>query len=149
MYSSFLPFFSSLLSFLSEGQDTHSHLRSINIDLFPLFYTLFQHQASLLISFHIPLSLSRTLLFLSPPELQEEACSVPCPLDCRLSSWSTWSPCTVSCGSGLRVRSRWLREKPFNGGRPCPKLDLKNQVRCEGDRTQSLANKPSLTIAQL
>ncbi|KAF5883057.1 thrombospondin type-1 domain-containing protein 7B, partial [Clarias magur] len=61
-------------------------------------------------------------------ELQEEPCSVPCPLDCRLSSWSPWSPCSVSCGSGLRVRSRWLREKPFNGGRPCPRLDLRNQV---------------------
>ncbi|XP_060733030.1 thrombospondin type-1 domain-containing protein 7B [Tachysurus vachellii] len=61
-------------------------------------------------------------------ELQEESCSIPCPLDCRLSVWSAWSPCSVSCGSGLRVRSRWLREKPFNGGRPCPKLDLKNQV---------------------
>ncbi|XP_046701231.1 thrombospondin type-1 domain-containing protein 7B isoform X2 [Silurus meridionalis] len=61
-------------------------------------------------------------------DLQEETCSIPCPLDCRLSSWSPWSPCSVSCGSGLRVRSRWLREKPFNGGRPCPKLDLKNQV---------------------
>ncbi|KAI4875458.1 hypothetical protein NFI96_000523 [Prochilodus magdalenae] len=61
------------------------------------------------------------------PGLLEEPCLIPCPLDCRLSSWSAWSPCSASCGSGLKVRSKWLREKPFNGGRPCPKLDLKNQ----------------------
>uniref|UniRef100_A0A3B1IIX4 Thrombospondin type-1 domain-containing protein 7A n=1 Tax=Astyanax mexicanus TaxID=7994 RepID=A0A3B1IIX4_ASTMX len=60
--------------------------------------------------------------------LLEEPCHIPCPLDCRLSSWSAWSACSASCGSGLKVRSKWLREKPFNGGRPCPKLDLKNQV---------------------
>ncbi|XP_064167589.1 thrombospondin type-1 domain-containing protein 7B isoform X1 [Anguilla rostrata] len=58
----------------------------------------------------------------------EEVCHIPCPLDCRLSDWSAWSPCSASCGGGLKVRSKWLREKPFNGGRPCPKLDLKNQV---------------------
>ncbi|KAK1789123.1 hypothetical protein P4O66_015074, partial [Electrophorus voltai] len=61
-------------------------------------------------------------------ELQVETCHVSCPLDCRLSSWSAWSACSASCGNGLKVRSKWLREKPFNGGRPCPKLDLKNQV---------------------
>uniref|UniRef100_A0A6Q2XA47 Thrombospondin type-1 domain-containing protein 7A n=1 Tax=Esox lucius TaxID=8010 RepID=A0A6Q2XA47_ESOLU len=58
----------------------------------------------------------------------EEACHVPCPLDCKLSDWSPWSPCSTPCGGGLKIRSKWLREKSFNGGRPCPKLDLKNQV---------------------
>uniref|UniRef100_A0A3P8SWS5 Thrombospondin type 1 domain containing 7B n=1 Tax=Amphiprion percula TaxID=161767 RepID=A0A3P8SWS5_AMPPE len=57
-----------------------------------------------------------------------EVCHIPCPLDCKLSDWSAWSACSVSCGSGLKIRSKWLREKAFNGGRPCPKLDFKNQV---------------------
>uniref|UniRef100_A0A3B4YAH4 Thrombospondin type-1 domain-containing protein 7A n=1 Tax=Seriola lalandi dorsalis TaxID=1841481 RepID=A0A3B4YAH4_SERLL len=57
-----------------------------------------------------------------------EVCHIPCPLDCKLSDWSAWSACSASCGSGLKIRSKWLREKAFNGGRPCPKLDLKNQV---------------------
>ncbi|KAK6483033.1 thrombospondin type-1 domain-containing protein 7B-like isoform X2 [Huso huso] len=58
----------------------------------------------------------------------EESCAIPCPFDCKLSEWSSWSTCSSPCGSGVKVRSKWLREKPFNGGRPCPKLDLKNQV---------------------
>lgn len=58
-----------------------------------------------------------------------EVCHIPCPLDCKLSDWSPWSSCSASCGSGLKTRSKWLREKAFNGGRPCPRLDLKNQVR--------------------
>ncbi|KAG7464148.1 hypothetical protein MATL_G00184190 [Megalops atlanticus] len=58
----------------------------------------------------------------------EEVCHVPCPLDCKLSDWSAWSACSAPCGSGVKVRSKWLREKAFNGGRPCPKLDVKNQV---------------------
>ncbi|XP_069067932.1 thrombospondin type-1 domain-containing protein 7A [Pleurodeles waltl] len=58
----------------------------------------------------------------------EEACIIPCPSDCKLSEWSTWSRCSKSCGSGVKVRSKWLREKPYNGGRPCPKMDHVNQV---------------------
>ncbi|KAM5279638.1 thrombospondin type-1 domain-containing protein 7B [Ctenodactylus gundi] len=58
----------------------------------------------------------------------EEQCVVPCPFDCKLSDWSSWGSCSSSCGIGVRIRSKWLKEKPYNGGRPCPKLDLKNQV---------------------
>ena len=62
------------------------------------------------------------------PGYIEEACIIPCPSDCKLSEWSNWSRCSKSCGSGVKVRSKWLREKPYNGGRPCPKLDHVNQV---------------------
>uniref|UniRef100_A0A803TL68 Thrombospondin type-1 domain-containing protein 7A n=1 Tax=Anolis carolinensis TaxID=28377 RepID=A0A803TL68_ANOCA len=58
----------------------------------------------------------------------EQPCMVPCPFDCKLSDWSSWAPCSSSCGTGVKIRSRWLKEKPYNGGRPCPKLDPKNQV---------------------
>ncbi|XP_076158659.1 thrombospondin type-1 domain-containing protein 7B [Alosa pseudoharengus] len=60
--------------------------------------------------------------------LEKELCHVACPTDCRLSEWSPWSTCSASCGWGVKVRAQWLREKAFNGGRPCPKLDLRNQV---------------------
>uniref|UniRef100_A0A671TXP3 Thrombospondin type-1 domain-containing protein 7A n=1 Tax=Sparus aurata TaxID=8175 RepID=A0A671TXP3_SPAAU len=70
----------------------------------------------------------------------EEACIIPCPSDCKLSEWSNWSRCSKSCGSGVKVRSKWLREKPYNGGRPCPKLDHINQVYevvpCQSDCNQ-------------
>ncbi|XP_067860093.1 thrombospondin type-1 domain-containing protein 7A-like isoform X1 [Heptranchias perlo] len=72
----------------------------------------------------------------------EEACIIPCPSDCKLSEWSNWSRCSKSCGSGVKVRSKWLREKPYNGGRPCPKLDHTNQaqvyevVPCHSDCSQ-------------
>ncbi|KAM6967936.1 thrombospondin type-1 domain-containing protein 7A-like [Aplochiton taeniatus] len=70
----------------------------------------------------------------------EEACIIPCPSDCKLSEWSNWSRCSKSCGSGVKVRSKWLREKPYNGGRPCPKLDHINQVYevvpCKSDCNQ-------------
>ncbi|TKS67458.1 Thrombospondin type-1 domain-containing protein 7A [Collichthys lucidus] len=71
-----------------------------------------------------------------------EVCHIPCPLDCKLSDWSAWSACSASCGSGLKIRSKWLREKAFNAGRPCPRLDLKNQlqvyeaVRCHSECSQ-------------
>uniref|UniRef100_A0A5F9DSJ3 Thrombospondin type-1 domain-containing protein 7B n=1 Tax=Oryctolagus cuniculus TaxID=9986 RepID=A0A5F9DSJ3_RABIT len=58
----------------------------------------------------------------------QEECVVPCPFDCKLSDWSSWGSCSSSCGIGVRIRSKWLKEKPYNGGRPCPRLDLKNQV---------------------
>ena len=68
----------------------------------------------------------------------EEACIIACPSDCKLSEWSNWSRCSKSCGSGVKVRSKWLREKPYNGGRPCPKLDHVNQARTILSAAQTL-----------
>uniref|UniRef100_A0A672S4D2 Thrombospondin type-1 domain-containing protein 7A n=1 Tax=Sinocyclocheilus grahami TaxID=75366 RepID=A0A672S4D2_SINGR len=72
------------------------------------------------------------------PGYDEDSCHVPCSTDCKLSEWSNWSACSASCGGGVKVRSQWLREKPFNGGRPCPKLDYKNQVRMMFPSTSTL-----------
>ncbi|XP_053568516.1 LOW QUALITY PROTEIN: thrombospondin type-1 domain-containing protein 7B [Bombina bombina] len=67
--------------------------------------------------------------FCSSSGYLEEPCNVPCPFDCKLSEWSSWSPCSSSCGTGVKIRSKWLKEKPYNGGKPCPKLDVKNQAQ--------------------
>lgn len=67
----------------------------------------------------------------------QEKCVIPCPFDCKLSDWSSWGSCSSSCGIGVRIRSKWLKEKPYNGGRPCPKLDLKNQVKYMKQQTKS------------
>ncbi|KAL6079818.1 hypothetical protein STEG23_033909, partial [Scotinomys teguina] len=70
--------------------------------------------------------LGKNLFCIRKGYVQEE-CVVPCPFDCKLSDWSSWGSCSSSCGIGVRIRSKWLKEKPYSGGRPCPKLDLKNQ----------------------
>lgn len=77
----------------------------------------------------------KSLFLVHVPGYIEEACSIPCPSDCKLSEWSNWSRCSKSCGSGVKVRSKWLREKRYNGGRPCPKLDQINQVLKKNDMT--------------
>lgn len=82
---------------------------------------------NLISAFKIRLS-SLLLNFFLSGYIQEE-CAIPCPFDCKLSDWSSWGSCSSSCGIGVRIRSKWLKEKPYNGGRPCPKLDLKNQVK--------------------
>ncbi|XP_070183544.1 thrombospondin type-1 domain-containing protein 7A-like, partial [Littorina saxatilis] len=58
----------------------------------------------------------------SPTEYQEEDCYLPCPIDCKLSPWTPWSSCSVTCGSGIQQRFRSIQTQPQNGGRKCPTL---------------------------
>ncbi|KAL5016463.1 hypothetical protein ScPMuIL_006052 [Solemya velum] len=45
-----------------------------------------------------------------------EICNdISCPVDGSWKLWVDWSPCTVSCGGGLRNRSRECDEAKFNG----------------------------------
>ncbi|MBY0263393.1 MAG: hypothetical protein K2Q20_13680, partial [Phycisphaerales bacterium] len=49
----------------------------------------------------------------------------PCPgqpVDCVVSPWSDWSPCTRQCGGGIEVRNRVIVTPASNGGQPCPEL---------------------------
>lgn len=49
-----------------------------------------------------------------PPRLQ-------CPLPvadgstCTMSEWITWSPCSISCGAGMRSRERYVKQFPEDG----------------------------------
>lgn len=61
---------------------------------------------------------------LACPTLQETlSCNIqpcPTPVDCVVSAWSTWSACTLSCGSESTTRTRTITTAPQNGGLACP-----------------------------
>ncbi|KAI8778137.1 thrombospondin type-1 domain-containing protein 7A, partial [Biomphalaria glabrata] len=65
-------------------------------------------------------------------EPQEKACTIPCPVDCETTQWTSWSACSVYCGSGIQHRERRIMALPSNGGRKCPFMfgnDKESQTR--------------------
>ncbi|XP_054716081.1 spondin-1-like [Uloborus diversus] len=41
-------------------------------------------------------------------------------IDCVVTPWSEWSPCSHTCGNGRKERRRMIKLNPENGGKPCP-----------------------------
>lgn len=64
---------------------------------------------------------------------QERRCNVrPCPVDCELSEWSAWSPCSAECGEGgLRARTRQVARPAALGGEPCVGAQLVQHAPCD------------------
>jgi len=40
-------------------------------------------------------------------------------IDCKLTEWSEWDTCTVTCGGGQQQRTRYVEKYPSNGGKEC------------------------------
>merc|ERR1719321_930645 len=60
----------------------------------------------------------------------------PCPVDCKLSSWSGWSKCSAECGGGVTQRLREAKRAMKYGGEPCGKTSQTkacNAQACEKD----------------
>lgn len=76
--------------------------------------------------------------YFEPKPRLEQACLIPCPLDCVLSEFSMWTPCSKTCGMGLQNRIRVVLAPPLFGGAACLNLTEFHtcQVRlCEGEES--------------
>jgi len=71
------------------------------------------------------------------PLAAERSCNQgPCPVDCKLSSWSGWSKCSAECGGGVTQRLREAKRAMKYGGTPCGKTSQTkacNAQACEKD----------------
>ena len=58
---------------------------------------------------------------------QTTACSpVQCPVDCKMTDWTTWSDCSSTCGPGVVERQRDIASSAQYGGKSASKLQMKH-----------------------
>jgi hypothetical protein len=66
-----------------------------------------------------------------PPTTTIKLCvgeSGTCPVHCKVSQWTNFSPCTKTCGTGWKVRSRKVISHAESGGFRCP--NLTDKAKC-------------------
>ncbi|KAM5147900.1 hemicentin-1 [Mantella aurantiaca] len=73
-------------------------------------------------------------IFCEGKDTQSQICNIRhCPVDGKWSPWESWTPCSVSCGGGLRQRTRECSSpQPQYGGHKCKGKAFENEF-CNGD----------------
>merc|ERR1719287_164656 len=56
----------------------------------------------------------------------------PCPVDCKVSTWSGWSKCSAECGGGLKQRLREVERAMKYGGKPCGETSESKACNAQG-----------------
>ncbi|XP_076079810.1 spondin-1-like isoform X3 [Mytilus galloprovincialis] len=54
-------------------------------------------------------------------------------INCKVTEWSDWSRCSVTCGRGVVTKSRKVITKDSNGGKPCPRK-LMRKKKCKSPK---------------
>lgn len=80
--------------------------------------------------------------YLGPTPPIDDECYVPCPIDCVLSLWTTWSHCPLDCEPTTQTRSRAVKENATdgNGGKCVDKDELTQNRQCNNDLIPCIAN---------
>ncbi|CAK0903925.1 unnamed protein product, partial [Prorocentrum cordatum] len=68
-------------------------------------------------------------------------------LDCLVSSWMAWTPCTRKCGGGERQRQRTILRHSENGGRPCS-ASLSEMEPCSTQACSGVKEAANCTLAE-
>lgn len=58
--------------------------------------------------------------------------SHPCPAECEVLPFGEWTPCSVTCGKGIRMRSRVYKNAALAASEQCGK-QLINREMCVAD----------------
>ncbi|XP_067945663.1 spondin-1-like [Watersipora subatra] len=61
-----------------------------------------------------------------------DSSSADADVDCMVTEWTDFSQCSVSCGTGLRSRTRMIKRRNSGSGASCPK-DLHESVVCASE----------------
>ncbi|XP_033639811.1 SCO-spondin-like [Asterias rubens] len=66
---------------------------------------------------------------LTTPALTTLSFTTPLPVDCSWNPWTEWTPCSVSCGIGQRLRDRSFIQS-VNGGMDCNSAESNEEEFC-------------------
>lgn len=63
--------------------------------------------------------------FACPTLFEQRACNAHrCPINCEVSSFSSWGMCSTTCGGGIKKKVRVITVDTAFGGVPCPPLEM-------------------------
>lgn len=68
-------------------------------------------------------------------------------MDCVLTEWSEWSPCSVTCGAGSQTADREIVTAGEFGGQACPEGPYSLTQQCVNDDCTGMYTSYDITLS--